>query len=208
MVTFRQVDPFFVFDLSNPSAPKELGKLKIPGFSRYLHPYDENTIIGIGQDTNAQGRTSGLKISLFDVTDVSSPKELAKYVTSEKYASSSALYEHRAFLFSKEKSLLVIPAYNANSGRWDGTHYIYDQNKYNGAFAFRIDRTQITLRGLIDHSMASGDNYYSPAVQRSLYIGDMLYTKSEKLLRINSLDTLTAVKNVWLNATAGGIPVY
>lgn len=208
MVTFRQVDPFFVFDLSDARNPTELGKLKIPGFSRYLHPYDENTIIGIGQDTNAQGQTSGLKISLFDVADVANPKELAKYVTEEKYASSSALYEHRAFLFSKEKSLLVIPAYNSDGGRWDGIHYIYDQNKYNGAFVFRIDRSQITLRGLIDHSMASGDNYWSPSVQRSLYIGDMLYTKSEKLLRVNALDTLSAVKNVWLNATAGGIKVY
>ena len=99
MVTFRQVDPFFVIDLSDPTDIKELGKLKIPGFSRYLHPYDDNTIIGIGQDATATGRTKGLKISLFDVEDVQNPTEVAKYVTEERYASSTALYEHKAFLF-------------------------------------------------------------------------------------------------------------
>lgn len=209
MVTFRQVDPFFVFDLSNPSNIKELGKLKIPGFSRYLHPYDENTIIGIGKDATDSGRTTGLKISLFDVSDVSNPKELAKYVTEERYADSSALTEHKAFLFSKEKNLLVIPVYSYGGGMWDewGRKASSDEN-YNGAFVFRVDKSQVTLRGLIDHSMAAGDYYYQPAVQRSLYINDMLYTKSEKLLRVNALDTLTSVKNVWLNATSGGIPIY
>ena len=104
MVTFEQVDPFFVIDLSNPKKIKELGKLKIPGFSRYLHPYDKNTIIGIGKDATETGRTKGLKISLFDVSDVENPEEIAKYVSESRYADSTALYEHKAFLFSKEKN--------------------------------------------------------------------------------------------------------
>ena len=86
--------------------------LKIPGFSRYLHPYDEDTIIGIGRDATEHGRQQGLKISLFDVSDVENPEEIAQYVGEEKYAQSSALYEHKAFLFSKEKELLVMPVYN------------------------------------------------------------------------------------------------
>ncbi|MCF7799193.1 beta-propeller domain-containing protein [Candidatus Woesearchaeota archaeon] len=189
MVTFRQIDPFFVIDLSNPQNPRSLGELKIPGFSRYLHPYDENHIIGIGREATDMGRTQGLKISLFDVSDVVNPKEVAKFVTQEKYASSIAEYEHKAFLFSKEKNLLVIPAYSYN--------YRDEGETYNGALVFDIDTEEIELRGLIDHSGSLDSNYYYQAgVERSLYIEDMLYTKSPRLLRINSLDTLEGVKNV------------
>lgn len=197
MVTFRQVDPFFAIDLSNPSSPKVLGELKIPGFSRYLHPYDENVIIGIGRDATETGRQEGLKISLFDVTDVSKPKEIAKYVSDEKYSSSTAEYEHKAFLFSKEKELLVIPVYS----------YDYDKGgeDMNGALVFKITEDSITLRGLIDHS---GDYRYGPNVERSLYIEDLLYTKSPYLLRINDLDDLSSVKNVTLSTKDPKINVY
>ena len=188
MVTFRQVDPFFVIDLSDPTDIEELGELKIPGFSRYLHPYDDNTIIGLGQEATETGRTTGLKISLFDVTDVENPKEVAKFVTEERYASSSAMYEHKAFLFSKEKELLVIPAYSYNYREDEG---------YNGAFVFSISKDNIELRGLIDHSQSKG-RYYSPSVERSLYIEELLYTKSPSLLRINELEDLSSVKSIKL----------
>ncbi len=205
MVTFKQVDPFFVIDLSNPSKPKELGMLKIPGFSRYLHPYDENTIIGIGNEATDSGRTTGLKISLFDVSDVENPKELAKFVTEEKYATSTALYEHKAFLFSREKELLVIPAFS-----YDYDYYGGAGKGYNGAFVFRINKDEIELRGLIDHSMGSESYYYYGAqVERSLYINELLYTKSMGLLRINQIDDLSSVKNISLKqSSATDIPVY
>ena len=199
MVTFRQVDPFFVIDLSNPNSIKKLGELKIPGFSRYLHPYDEDTIIGIGQEATETGRTTGLKISLFDVSDVKNPKEIAKFVTEERYAQSSALYEHKAFLFSKEKELLVIPAYSYD--------YYEGGEAYNGAFVFNIKKDEIKLRGLIDHS-ASTEYYWQPAVERSLYIEELLYTKSKKLLRINEIDDLSKVKNIELTEPSTKIPIY
>ncbi|MCB9358987.1 beta-propeller domain-containing protein [Candidatus Woesearchaeota archaeon] len=199
LVTFRQVDPFFVIDLSNPKDIKALGELKIPGFSRYLHPYDENTIIGIGQDATDEGRTTGLKISLFDVSDVSDPKEVAKYVGNDRYAQSSAFYEHKAFLFSKEKNLMVIPVYNYD--------YREPGNNYNGALVFNVSKDDIEMRGLIDHSMAS-DSWYSLSVERSLYIEELLYTKSNNLLRINKISDLSKVKNIALDATTTKIPVY
>ncbi|MFH1399718.1 MAG: beta-propeller domain-containing protein [Candidatus Woesearchaeota archaeon] len=202
MVTFRQVDPFFVIDLSDPENIEELGKLKIPGFSRYLHPYDEDTIIGIGQEASELGRVRGLKISLFDVSDVSKPKEIAKFVTEEQYAQSTALWEHKAFLFDKEKELLVIPAY---SYEWDSSGR--GSSGYNGAFVFRITKDEIELRGLIDHSMATGDQY-GAMVERSLYIEELLYTKSPTLLRINELEDLSKVKNVELRAGTAGMKVY
>ncbi|MBW2998542.1 beta-propeller domain-containing protein [Candidatus Woesearchaeota archaeon] len=180
MVTFRQVDPFFVVDLSNPEEIEILGELKIPGFSRYLHPYDENHIIGIGRDANEDGRQLGLKISLFDVTDVSNPKEVAKYVSKDKYSSSTAEYEHKAFLFSKEKEMLVMPVRS------------YTAPRYSGAFVFKINEDEIELRGLIDHSKYGQYTF----VERSLYIEDNLYTKSPEVLRINKIDDLEGIKDI------------
>ena len=187
MVTFKQVDPFFIIDLSNSTNPKELGELKIPGFSRYLHPYDDNIIIGIGKDATETGRTKGLKISLFNIKDVKNPEEVAKYTLSSDYSNSNALYEHKAFLFSKEKNLLVIPAYSYD---------VDDSSSYNGALVFNITNNSIKLRGLISHD--NGREYWQPSVERSLYIENLLYTKSPNLLRINSLYDLHSVNNISL----------
>ena len=74
-VTFRQIDPFYVIDLSDPVNPEVVGELKIPGFSTYLHPVDENIVLGIGQNADDQGRVLGLKVSSFDVSDPSNPVE-------------------------------------------------------------------------------------------------------------------------------------
>jgi len=80
MVTFHQTDPFFVLDLSNPEAPRVAGELKIPGYSSYLQPYDENHVIGLGvQNTiNSGGENSNLKLALFDVTDINNPTQNSK----------------------------------------------------------------------------------------------------------------------------------
>jgi uncharacterized secreted protein with C-terminal beta-propeller domain len=202
MVTFRQVDPFFVIDLSDPRSIKELGKLKIPGFSRYLHPYDDHTIIGIGRDASDTGRQKGLKISLFDVTDVANPKEVAKF-TADDNAYSNAEWEHKAFLFDKEKQLLVIPAYSYNYDYKTGA----SSQSYNGALVFKVTPSEITMRGIIDHSQ--GQQMWGPSVERSLWIDDLLYTKSPSLLRVNRISDLYGVQNVTLSAgTTGPYPVY
>lgn len=192
MITFEEIDPFFVIDLSDPTNIRNLGELKIPGFSRYLHPYNDDIIIGIGHQATEQGRITGLKVSLFDVSDVNNPIELTNYVTDERYAHSTALFEHRAFLFSKEKNLLVIPI--VNYGRWD-----YGRaDAYTGAFVFHITESDVSLRGLVEHSAQ---------VERSLYIEDLLYTKSYSTLRINRIDTLVRVKDLSLTQ-ASDIPIY
>jgi uncharacterized secreted protein with C-terminal beta-propeller domain len=196
MVTFRQVDPFFVIDLSDARNPKVLGDLKIPGFSRYLHPYDETHIIGIGRDATETGRQEGLKISIFDVTDVENPKETAKFVTKDDYAQSSAEWEHKAFLFDREKELLVIPAYSYS---WDSYK---TSAKYNGAMVFRITTEEVKMRGIIDHGTTN--QYWSPMVERSLWIGEDLYTKSPNLIRVNALSDLSSIANVTLTQENSG----
>ena len=192
LVTFRQVDPFYVIDLGNPSDPKILGYLKIPGFSNYLHPYDENHIIGIGMDANEQGRTGGFKVALFDVTDVENPALEASYSLSgeNSWSNSEAQYDHKAFLFSKQKNLLVIPVSVTSNSIGANGNYIYDQ--WQGAYVFNITSDKIGLKGKISHTnMSRKDSYYyGEHIQRSLYMDDTLYTVSLSQIRANSLDDL------------------
>ena len=103
IVTFRQTDPFYVLDLSNTKDPKMVGELKIPGYSSYLHPLTKDNILGIGME-NGQ-----VKISNFDVSDPSDPKEIAKY-SLEEYGS-EALYNHHAFLQDSKHEVFFLPSY-------------------------------------------------------------------------------------------------
>ncbi len=113
MVTFKRVDPLFVISLKDPENPKILGKLKIPGFSDYLHPFDENYIIGFGKDTeeNKNGAllTKGFKMALFDVSDVTNPKQKFSESIGDRGTDSELLRNHKALLFDKEKELLAFP---------------------------------------------------------------------------------------------------
>ncbi len=202
MVTFRQVDPLFVIDVSNPEAPEVLGYLKVTGYSSYLHPYDENLLIGIGKEADENGRVQGLKIALFDVSDVKNPVEKAKYEvgkewsdTQYSWSDSNALYEHKAFLFDKERNLLVIPvSYNKMYEDYSM------QESFNGAFIFNINENSISLRGKISHNESTSWNwYYGPyAVQRSLFMDDVLYTISNAMIKANDLNDLTEINKLEL----------
>ena len=76
VVTFRQVDPLYTLDLSDPDRPRAVGELKIPGYSAYLHPVAEGLLLGVGQDATSAGRVQGLQLSLFDVSNPASPRRL------------------------------------------------------------------------------------------------------------------------------------
>lgn len=107
-VTFRQVDPLFSVDLSNPAAPKIMGELKIPGFSQYLHVYGEDLLFGLGMTADEKtGRTGSLKLSMFDVSNPYDVTEKHQLVLEENY--STALYNHKAILVAKEKDLIAFP---------------------------------------------------------------------------------------------------
>jgi uncharacterized secreted protein with C-terminal beta-propeller domain len=202
MVTFRQVDPLYVIDLSTPSNPKVLGYLKVTGYSSYLHPYDENHIIGIGKEADANGRVQGLKIALFDVTDVENPVEESKYEVGAEWSDdyyhwsdSNALYDPKAFLFNKDKELLVIPVtYNKNNKINYST-----MESFQGAYVFKINLQEgIRFRGKIEHKEENTQSwwYYPDAIQRSLYMGNFLYTISTSKIKANSLTDLTEIKEI------------
>lgn len=137
VVTFRQVDPLYVVDLSDPTAPQVRGELKIPGFSTYLHPIGNGRLIGIGQDATDEGRTQGLKLSLFDVSDPSDPREQVVWTLPDGY--SPAEYDHRAFLWWEEQDLAVLPASSWRSG-------------FSGAVLLNITPDGITEVGRLDHA--------------------------------------------------------
>jgi len=101
VVTFKQVDPFYVLDLSDPMNPEKKGELKIPGYSSYLHPIAKNKILGIGEENNK------VKVSLFDVSDPADPTELAKYNLDEYYSEVSQT--HHAFLLDKKHQIFFLP---------------------------------------------------------------------------------------------------
>lgn len=198
MVTFKRVDPLFVIDLSDPLDPKVLGELKIPGFSNYLHPYDDNHLIGIGKDTAETEwggvRTGGLKLSLFNVADVADPKEVDTYILGDSGSDSLALHDHKAFLFSREKNLLVIPVSVRESfdNRWG-------RLTFNGAAVFKVDTGGFELRGKLDHSDGGlyaedeywrGYSYYDSSVKRNLYINDVLYSFSGVYMKMHGLGGL------------------
>lgn len=234
IVTFRQIDPFFVIDVSNPTQPTVLGYLKIPGYSSYLHPYDETHIIGIGMEN------STLKLSLFDVTDVTAPVETAKYTVEADYSSSTVLWDHKAFLFDKTKNLLALPVStnfyhnmikpatdpsvepmnptidpddepnNATIApddelRNDTTIVERDviefsMDYWQGAYIFDVSvENGFTVRGTITHKAATDQYEYGLEIERILYIENVIYTVSSKMVKLNNLESLELLKEIQLS---------
>ncbi|MGB6872882.1 MAG: beta-propeller domain-containing protein [Dehalococcoidia bacterium] len=213
LVTFKQVDPLFVIDLSDPRYPKELGYLKVTGYSDYLHPYDENHLIGIGKETTDAGEFAwyqGVKISLFDVSDVGNPQEISKYEIGDRGTDSPVLWDHKAFLFDRARNLLVIPVLVAEVDQSEYPEgvpsWAYGEPVWQGAYVFNVSLDQgIQLKGGITHIENLGDTeedyyyFYSPySVERSLYIDDVLYTISDAKIKMNSLETLGYINEVEL----------
>ena len=216
LVTFRQIDPFFVIDLSNPETPEVLGYLKIPGYSSYLHPIANNMIIGVGKetDTNEYGGTitKGVKVSLFDVSDFSNPKEVGNYEIGLQGTDSPILYDHKAFLYIPERKILVIPVTEV-AERIKSGEYNYRTTMWNGAYVFKVSDTGFELAGKIKHSSSETQYYYwfnSASVMRSLYIDNTLYTISNQYVKANDLDdNLSSLNSITLPSSNnnGEIPI-
>ncbi|MEM4554872.1 MAG: beta-propeller domain-containing protein [Candidatus Anstonellaceae archaeon] len=214
LVTFKKIDPFFVIDLSDPNEPKVQGKLKIPGYSTYLHEYDEKHVIGIGKEA-IEAREGdfawqqGVKLSLFDVSNPQEPAEIAKFQIGDRGTESYALTDHKAFLFDKERDLLVIPVLVAeiDEERYGGEVplHAYGDYVFQGAYVFEVSPTKgFVLLGRISHAsqeelLKSGSYFISDAeVKRSLYMDEYLYTVSDRMIKANRLPTLEEVAAVQL----------
>jgi uncharacterized secreted protein with C-terminal beta-propeller domain len=215
MVTFRTVDPLFAMDLSDPYDPKVLGELKIPGYSTYLHPYDENHLIGFGRDTeemttidskgnivNQWAVNKGMKLSLFDVSDMTDPKEVSVVSIGNEHAHSELLYNPKAWLFSREKGFVAFPVtqYQYHFARPfnEKTDDEEDFPPFNGVHVYDIDTTGISLRGTI--SLGSNNQndrfFYENTVQRILYIGETFYSASFRGMQSNEIKSLKTIQTL------------
>ena len=137
VVTFRQIDPFYTIDLSDPANPEILGELKIPGFSSYLHPISDSLVLGVGSDADEDGRITGAKVSLFDVSDLAAPREVAVWTAPDGW--NDVGWDHRAFLWWAPENLAVIPV-----NVW---------GEWVGAVVLRVADGTITEVGRVDHTV-------------------------------------------------------
>lgn len=207
LVTLAAADPLFVINLSDPAKPAVLGAVTLPGLNNYLYPVDADgtKLLSLGREAkDVSGSTvaQGLKLSLFDFSDLAKPKELDSYILGGGDSDSIALSDHKAFLYSGGQNLLVIPA------------ALRDSNNilnFAGALAFTLKDNALTLRGRVDHSAGGhygtadywdSNSYFDNTVKRSFYINEALFTFSNKFLKINSLNDAAALNS--LELTVGG----
>lgn len=152
-VTYKQIDPLFSVDLSDPKNPKILGELKIPGFSEYLHPYGEGLLLGIGMDVDETGTiTNGVKISMFDISDPTDVKETDKYVI-EGAMSTDVSYNYKTALVDVEKNLIGFIAYG--NGEADYYVFSYDEDGFSCEFEKNMVGYNSNVRGIY-----AGDKFY------------------------------------------------
>ncbi len=198
VVTFEQTDPLFVIDLSNPQKPEIKGELKIPGFSTYLHPVGENLVLGVGVDGDENGATNGLKVSLFDVTDPTSPKETYKVTIPASnsaglysYVSSYAYHNHKALCWDAQESVMYIP-YIKQIERWTPDDYsVYEFENTLGILAIKVNVKEKTLEKSKNYTDTVTERGMGWGFERATYIGDVVfgYTDSGKLMVSFDKDT-------------------
>ncbi len=203
VVTYRTIDPLFVFDLSDPEKPVLTGELKVPGFSDYLHPVGEGLLLGIGMDTydiykkDSSGkevvvgtRQGGIKFSLFDVSDMGKPKEISTCVVGDEGSGSEALYNHKAFMFDLSNGNVAFDAYINDA----------DQQKsyQQGAVVVNFSGKKLTLKGILEAEPSGVYGNYIPYARRVLYIGDVLYYVQDGRITSYDYGTLKEISSVTL----------
>lgn len=194
LVTFKQIDPFFVIDMKNASTPKVLGYLKIPGYSSYLHPVDDTHILGFGYDVKVSGenvRNAGVKISMFDVREVTNPKELSNVVLGKGGSYTPLEYDHKALMYHPDKKYFGFPVSLTDEiprkdsyGGWMEQRQVFE-----GAYLYQIDKNyHLTLKGMVTHNKETQkfEHDYRNRIQRLIYIGDVVYSISENKIMSTS----------------------
>lgn len=170
-VTFKQVDPLFCVDLSNPSSPKILSALKIPGFSEYLHPYSDSRLLGVGKRATNSGNVLGMKLSMFDITTPANITEKYTFNIDGDYSESS--YNHKAVLVVPSRNIIAIPV--------DDNYQVFGYDDENG---FSL-RKKVRL----------GDDYYYSSWRGTL-IDDYIYVSADDKMTVLSADSFDIVKEV------------
>jgi uncharacterized secreted protein with C-terminal beta-propeller domain len=190
VVTFRQVDPLYVIDLSNPERPELSGELKIPGYSSYLHPIEDDALLGVGQDADDDGLVRGLQASLFDVSDPSDPARIDRFTMMGGH--SEVEWDHHAFLHDPSTGITVFPY-----ERWDGD-LEKTETSPTGALVLTVTEDGIRETGIVSHDV-DGANWWAP-IRRSLLINGHLVTVSETGLMVSDARSLATLDWVELGS--------
>ncbi|BDG04170.1 beta-propeller domain-containing protein [Anaeromyxobacter oryzae] len=189
VITARQIDPLFTFDLSDPAAPALVGELEMPGFISYLHPISDTHLLGVGMEVAAGGGPSQVKVALLDVTDLAHPAAVSTVLVGEGWSWSEALWDAKAFTWLGARSLLAIPFAD-----WSSTELTSDLR------LFQVDpSTGITPAGRLSmadvYVSASGPGWswsWSPYVRRSILADDWVYAVSDAGIRSAKVSDLPA----------------
>ncbi len=209
MVTFRQIDPLHVVDLSDPRAPKLRGELKIPGYSAYLHPVGDGLLLGVGRDADLEGRPLGVSVSLFDVKDPATPKRLAVERLNDAYT--QVEYDHHAFTWWEPTRLALIPVELQNvvvvepvspapperSGGGDGREVAPAPDKAvptSYLYSFRVEDDGLAKVARLTH--AEHSQQYAGQITRSIVVGDTIFSLSTAGIAASDLNTLA--ERAWL----------
>ena len=182
VVTFRQTDPLYTIDLSDPADPRTTGELKILGYSAYLHPVGDGLLLGVGQDANRDGMTTGTQVSLFDVTDPASPQRVDQVTMPG--GSSEVEWDHRAFLYWEPSGLVVVP-FNRYGVSPQGQEQVTV-----GARALRVGDGDIRGSGTVEHPVGTNGDPWMLQIRRSMVIGEELVTLSDGGLLFSALEGL------------------
>jgi uncharacterized secreted protein with C-terminal beta-propeller domain len=197
LVTFVQVDPLFTLDLSVPQNPTVVGELKVPGFSTYLHPINDDILLAIGQDTKAEGdivKVGGMQLSIFDTSDFANPKLLHSEIIGDRGTYSEALYNHKAVAFWPEKNLLALPV-NLNEIADPQNPEDWGRNTFNGLYVYRLtDAYDFELLGRISMFVWDEndmDNWmYYPSWYRGVFIDDHIYSLTSFTVKAAPIDNI------------------
>jgi uncharacterized secreted protein with C-terminal beta-propeller domain len=189
VVTFRQTDPLYTVDLIDPARPRVAGELKITGYSAYLHPAGGGRLIGVGQEATTGGQRRGAQVSLFDVSDLDSPRRLAQHFVANGFT--EAEHDPHAFLYWPADRLLVMPL-NVYDLRGGGK-----QMSREGALVLRVDDRAVTEVGMVRIPPAKLRPEAPNQIRRSLIIGDVLWMLSYTGLQ--AVDSSTLDDLAWVN---------
>jgi uncharacterized secreted protein with C-terminal beta-propeller domain len=198
LVTFVQVDPLFTLDLSDPRNPRVAGELKVPGFSTYLHPLNDQYLLSIGEDTQSEGdivKINGLQLSIFDISDFAHPMLLHTEKIGDRGTYSEALYNHKAVTFWAEKNLLALPV-NLNEISDPQNPEDWGKNTFNGLYVYQItDDYDFKFLGRMNMFVwdeADANNWmYSPSWYRGVFIEDYIYSLTSFTVKAAPIDNIT-----------------
>jgi hypothetical protein len=182
VVTFRQVDPLYRIDLSDPANPRVAGELKITGFSSYLHPIGDDRLFGVGQGATSQGRVTGLQMSLFDIGDAKPVRLDRLHITG---GHSDAENDPHAFLYWPDRDLVVLQVRTYCTSICPER----EPQPFASALVLRVGDDSVQRVGTVKHHDARGPDYAE--ISRSLIVGDTLWTFSGAGIQANSLDDLS-----------------